>query len=153
MEITLTLQNKDEIMRVFKQAPGIASREYRTSLERIAARVQSNAMHNSPVGKYKNGGNLRQSIKTMPYGSTGFIVTVNAHYGIYVDQGTKPHVILPKRAKVLSWLNGSGQRVFSKRVNHPGTRPTYFFTNAVKDAESYANVEMSDAMDRTLRQL
>ena len=38
--------------------------------------------------------------------------------------GTKPHIILPRRAKVLHWIDKStGQHRFSMRVRHPGTKP------------------------------
>ena len=88
-----------------------------------------------------------------PYGSTGYIVRVGADYGIYVDQGTKPHVIVPRVAPYLVFKTKDGKWIRTKRVNHPGTKPTFFFTNAVKDSESYANQEMSKAMDRVLSQI
>lgn len=162
MQVSLTIENAKELQKVFRKAPGIASKEYRRSLERIASHVTSEAQKNAPVGKGRGspgnmgrkgyGGNLRQSIRYMPYGATGYKVRVGAHYGIYVDQGTKPHVILPKRKPFLAF-QVDGKWVFTKRVNHPGTRPTYFFTNAVKDSETYANVEMGKAMDRVIRQM
>lgn len=61
----------------------------------------------------------------------------------YVDEGTKPHIIRPRRAKVLRFSSGytpktqpnvigssaggaSGSEVFSAVVNHPGTEPRNF---------------------------
>lgn len=63
-------------------------------------------------------------------------------YG-YVDKGTRPHIITPKRSRYLSFRGGykaktspgvlssgsggaSGKRVFAKLVHHPGTRPRNF---------------------------
>jgi phage gpG-like protein len=34
---------------------------------------------------------------------------------------TAPHVILPRKAKVLRWTGSDGGSVFARRVNHPGS--------------------------------
>lgn len=34
---------------------------------------------------------------------------------------TSPHTILPRRARVLSWIDAAGGRAFARRVNHPGS--------------------------------
>lgn len=43
-------------------------------------------------------------------------------YAMFVHEGTKPHVILPKNAKVLTWKPRGGAQVFARKVNHPGTK-------------------------------
>lgn len=70
------------------------------------------------------------------------IFTLSKIYG-YVDQGTRPHVIRPKKAKALRFQSGYkakttpgiigssaggpfGDVVFSKAVNHPGNAPRNF---------------------------
>lgn len=48
-----------------------------------------------------------------------------ADYAMYVHEGTRPHVIKPRRARVLAWFAGggtSGPLRFATRVNHPGTK-------------------------------
>lgn len=40
----------------------------------------------------------------------------------YVDEGTRPHIIRPVRARVLHWVDPSGQDIFAKIVHHPGTK-------------------------------
>lgn len=61
----------------------------------------------------------------------------------YIDKGTRPHIIRPKRARYLSFLSGyraktrpgvigssgggkGGSQVFAKIVHHPGTTPRNF---------------------------
>jgi hypothetical protein len=54
----------------------------------------------------------------------------------YLEFGTRPHVIRPRRASALSWtankrLSGrsrtaGGRRFFAKVVHHPGTKPQPF---------------------------
>jgi hypothetical protein len=43
---------------------------------------------------------------------------------LFLEEGTKPHVIKPRTAKVLFWPASRGGPVFATRVNHPGT-PAY----------------------------
>lgn len=53
----------------------------------------------------------------------------NVNYADAVESGTKPHVIRPKRARVLRFT-ASGAVVFARRVNHPGTAGLHMFANA-----------------------
>lgn len=70
------------------------------------------------------------------------IFTTNKIYG-YVDQGTEPHVIVPKKAKALRFQSGYrakttpgvigssgggsfGDTVYSKGILHPGNAPRNF---------------------------
>lgn len=39
----------------------------------------------------------------------------------YLEHGTRPHIIKPKNKKALRFMVGS-TKVFTKRVNHPGTK-------------------------------
>jgi HK97 gp10 family phage protein len=45
-----------------------------------------------------------------------------APYGGYVEFGTKPHVIRPKNPSGVLVFKINGQKVFAKKVNHPGTQ-------------------------------
>jgi hypothetical protein len=64
----------------------------------------------------------------------------------WADLGTKPHTITPKRAKVLHFVTKAGSEVFTKRVNHPGTKPQYLTkkvqarVNALNLAGTFANL-------------
>lgn len=51
--------------------------------------------------------------------------------------GTKPHVILPRKAKVLRFpkSKGSSVYIFAKKVNHPGTKPNPYLVNALPAAQ------------------
>lgn len=77
-----------------------------------------------------------------PSDDTRIISTDDAIYG-YVDAGTKPHIIVPRRAKVLMFGPGAraktrprvigsgggskgGATVVAHRVNHPGTEAREF---------------------------
>lgn len=50
---------------------------------------------------------------------------------LYVLQGTRPHLIRPRRAKALHFYV-DGAEVFTKLVRHPGTRPNNFMARALR---------------------
>lgn len=48
-------------------------------------------------------------------------------YALYMQKGTRPHVIRPRQAKALRFVM-NGQVVYAAKVNHPGTRPRPYLT-------------------------
>lgn len=58
-------------------------------------------------------------------------VHAKADYALYVHEGTRPHVIRPRRAQALRFQIG-GRTVFAKLVRHPGTKARPFLRNAAQ---------------------
>jgi hypothetical protein len=56
----------------------------------------------------------------------------NRGYAMYHHEGTKPHVITPKKTGRLLTFNVRGKRVFAKVVKHPGTKPNPYLTRTFK---------------------
>lgn len=88
-------------------------------------------------------GRLGQSIRAEGVENAGEMVvsgsvTANTDYALYVHEGTRPHLIRPKRAKALRFEVG-GRVVFAKLVRHPGTKARPFLRNA---GERVAAAEM-----------
>lgn len=54
----------------------------------------------------------------------GVTIEITDERWLYNDLGTRPHLILPRRRKVLKFTVG-GSVVFARRVNHPGTKAQY----------------------------
>lgn len=79
------------------------------------ANIQEEAVRNAPV----SSGEYRRKIE--PDFSKKEVVAKASH-SAPVEYGTAPHVITPKNAKVLAFKVG-GKQVFTKKVNHPGTKP------------------------------
>lgn len=76
-------------------------------------------------------GTLRKSIRyQLVTDSKGLIATVGANNRIALmhHNGTKPHIILPRRAQTLRFYS-HGRIVYSKMVHHPGTRPNKYLTD------------------------
>jgi len=105
----------------------------------------------SPGSKPGNTGNFRRGWEIRSLGDNGLVIRNVVKYGLWVEENTRKHVIMPVRAKVLAWRKGMGRvsafratkvfRVtrgmraraqagtakrgdwaFAKRVNHPGTK-------------------------------
>jgi len=55
----------------------------------------------------------------------GFAVVPTVDYAVFVEYGTRPHVILPRRARALRF-EVNGDIVYCTRVHHPGTAPNPF---------------------------
>ena len=51
------------------------------------------------------------------------------NYGMFLEYGTRPHIIRPKKKKSLRW-SGKGGDIFAGEVNHPGTKATYFLRDS-----------------------
>jgi phage gpG-like protein len=96
--------------------------------------IQINAVAQAKHLVPRRTGNLGRSISPGSLSDTHAIVQATAGYAAYVELGTKPHVIRPKRRKVLAWAaspggarlsgrarTGAAMR-FAKKVNHPGTK-------------------------------
>lgn len=72
----------------------------------------------------------------------------SARYALFVEEGTRPHVIRARRAKALRFYQG-GELRFARSVNHPGTKPAHF----MKDARDRAEPEFGIFLENALRPL
>lgn len=66
-------------------------------------------------------GALRQSL-AIKVETNKVIIGPNTPYAGFVEFGTKPHVIRPKRPDGVLVFTINGTKVFTKKVNHPGTK-------------------------------
>ena len=77
-------------------------------------------------------GNLGRSIHAGSITDTTATIEASASYAAAIEFGARPHVIVPRNAKVLAWggarrLSGSLRKGasptnFARKVNHPGNR-------------------------------
>lgn len=96
-------------------------------------------------------GELRSSIRRV--GAPKFYsgraearVAATARHAVFVEHGTRPHIIAARRAPYLRFqVNGSW--VSKKMVRHPGTKPTAFMAIAGHDAEREFDWALSVAVE------
>lgn len=94
-----------------------------------------------------------------------FLVSTDSDIYGYVSKGTKAHKILPKRARVLAFRGGykaktspgvigssgggaTGGEVFSRGVNHPGTKARNFDKEIASKWEKPFGTRMQKAVSR-----
>ena len=53
------------------------------------------------------------------------------NYALFLEHGTRPHIIRPKKKKSLRW-SGKGGDIFAGEVHHPGTKATHFLEYSAK---------------------
>lgn len=87
-------------------------------------------------GPKRRPGTLRDSIVkrvVMSGGKPAVQVGSEDPIALYHHEGTRPHVIVPRTAPRLVFYSArAGRVIYAKRVNHPGTRPNRFLTNALR---------------------
>lgn len=79
--------------------------------------IERQAKQNLTANGSVKTGHLRKSIQGEVSGLTGTVHTSNVKYAPWVEKGTRPHTIKPKRKKALYW-QGAGHPV--RIVHHPG---------------------------------
>lgn len=84
--------------------------------------INTGKLHNSIKGQYSKLSNV------------GFKYTVSAgaKHAIFIEEGTRPHIIRARRKKVLMFYQ-DGKPVFTKEVFHPGTKESPFMSRALQD--------------------
>lgn len=109
-----------------------AMRRYRAAAEGTAAAMQSELRIQAPHRTYE----LRNSIEVEArhVGPTTFRITAKAPVvqAATTNSGARPHVIRPRRAKVLSFYWPKvGARVAFLKVNHPGNRGSHWWDKVI----------------------
>lgn len=93
----------------------------RRAMQQSLTVVTNEAKKNAP---YRSG-RLRRSIFPTFHSIMRGEVSASTPYAQYVELGTKPHTITPKKAKALAFKVG-GKMVFTKKVNHPGFKGRFY---------------------------
>lgn len=73
---------------------------------------------------YTRGGNLIARVGVNPGRD-------RIGYAYFHHEGTRPHIIVPRRAKLLRF-RVRGRVVYTSRVRHPGTRPNPYLTRFMR---------------------
>lgn len=78
-------------------------------------------------------GRLDHSIRVTRFtragGDQSVRVGSDLSYAYMHHQGTEPHIIRPKNAKVVRWVDDAGIVHFAPVVHHPGTKPNRYLAD------------------------
>jgi len=144
--LSIKIKNLPQIQAKLRAMPVAMTTELRTAVQQTLAKVTRETIKESPVNKSTGGGNLRQSISSALTGTASGKLIVNSDYGIYVHEGTAPHIILPKNKKALA--NVRGGQFFGKKVHHTGTRANPFLHRAVENSTEEVQNYFQEAVRR-----
>jgi hypothetical protein len=130
-----------------------AAGKRREMMERLGLAARDEAKRLVP----RKTGNLGRTIRTE--GATERSVRVVAGgtrevgYAAYVEKGTGPHVIVPRKARVLAWggarrlsgnlRSGASPEFFAMKVNHPGTKAQPYLVPGAQRAMSRGGLKES----------
>jgi hypothetical protein len=116
----------------FRKAVGQLSADLASGTSRELIRITDGA-HSSAratTAFHDKTGALRQSIVygfrgSGSFGSRTGFVRAGAKHASFIESGTKPHPIYPRKKKLLAF-RVNGRWVYARRVRHPGTHATHF---------------------------
>jgi hypothetical protein len=66
-------------------------------------------------------------------------VRATAPHSIFLERGTRPHLIVPRREGGFLRFEVDGRVIFARSVNHPGTRPYHILRDGVLRAGRQLN--------------
>lgn len=113
-----------------------------------AYRIESAMKQTVPVktGKLQNsiGSTVTEGAAE---GEASAVVYTSSGYGLFVDQGTRPHIIEGN-----PWLRFviNDRVVFARRVRHPGFKGRHFSTKAIRMAAGYIRQDIADLVSEAL---
>ena len=93
---------------------------------------------------HRRTGHLQRSIRPGSISTTSAKVEARTPYAASLELGAKPHIIRPKKARVLAWggarrltgrlRSGAAPTHFARLVHHPGNRPYPYLIPGAKKA-------------------
>lgn len=131
--IRMNVQPLRDVAGRFAQHTPEQTGVFRAGVKAIAQDVVEEMRHLVPH-KYSNTGRTAKEIRSRTTQDSGRYVRVAisvGQTGQYLIEGTRPHMIFPRRARALRFAVG-GQTVFARYVHHPGTAPVPIHEEAMQ---------------------
>lgn len=155
MEFTVDLVGRNHLSGLFASLPAIAQLAMREQVEAYLDEGEELAIQyiEERTGPHSTG-RWAASVKTRITNEgeriAGIIYFDGVPYGRIQDRGgqTPPHMIYPRRAKILAFMAASGQKVFARRVSHPGARIPAM--NITRDVQRELGARMSRSIKKAI---
>jgi hypothetical protein len=119
--------DRSRMERMLRLPGGIVHR----NMERRVRRVEAEAINRAPGSM---GSTIRAQIQSGPGGEFRGVIRVGHPAGIFVVNGTRPHMIFPRRQGGVLRFTVGGRVVYARYVNHPGNKPNDFLRQALRAA-------------------
>lgn len=135
MDIKIEGWSQEDFERLIRKARQAIS----LAIKYTATEVWGNVRKEAPV----DHGRLAGSFQLDQVDDLSYRIWSGVEYALAVHEGTKPHVIEPKKKKALYW---DGARHPVKRVMHPGTQANPYADRAIEQASSRSDEFISRAL-------
>ncbi|TXG76783.1 hypothetical protein E6Q11_04075 [Candidatus Dojkabacteria bacterium] len=145
MALSVEINGMNELLHDVARAGGDAKPLVKAALANSATTIQRNVRERAP---HRTGTLQRSVLFTVDYPTAK--VSVQEKYGSYIEDGTRPHDIVPKNKKALFW---KGAYSPYKRVHHPGTKAKPFFKPGVEASENKVKDIFTGVLERLTREL
>jgi hypothetical protein len=116
-------------MAILTSWSGAPGRDFQRRLRTLETRARMSA--GVQTGQLR--GSIHTEQKTIARGLEGRVGSNVKHAKLH-HEGTKAHVITPKRRGGSLRFVVRGVTVFAKRVHHPGARPNHYLTRWLREA-------------------
>lgn len=146
MPVEVEIQNLKELLFNLKRYPRIAEKWIQKAVVAAAAELQKVTIRG--VVPWRTG-MLAHSFR-VAVGRLFARVWPAVKYAVYVHEGTRPHLILPRVKRALYW-EGAGHPV--RRVLHPGTKANRFLVRMVELAKPKIEKHFKKAGDQILKEI
>lgn len=149
---TVDIEGIDELERAWAESV----RELGAGLRRatvLAAREGAEEGRRTATWKDRTG-EARKSITSRlvrdGFGAVEADIIAPLDRHVWLDSGTRPHEILPVRARALAFVAKDGAFVITRRVWHPGTKGDGFAGRMYLKAERVLRAELEGAVARVV---
>ncbi len=166
--LEVEIKGIQELRRAMRDYPKIAEPILQRAIAATQAVFAKHTLKNDPV-PFRTGFLLQSFRFAASRLQARWFPTVK--YALWVHEGTRPHTILPIRARALAWEQGgsrgyitsrtgrqyyrskAGTMVFAARVNHPGTKPKPFMRQILRKSQPDINQLFKQAGDIITREI
>lgn len=142
MSLTVSIDTRDWDTKSEMLSRGIVKIP-RLIVERGTAILEEELRNTVPVVT----GKLRASVIRHSLSDLGGKVSTSSGYGVYVDEGTGPHVIL---GKPLLRFEVDGKVIFARRVFHPGFLGRHFKERSMESASPLIRQDIVDIIKQEM---
>ena len=143
----IRIQNLEELKELFRKTPQIVGKQLETATKDAGKLILKTEKEEVPVKTAQ----LKRSI-TMDYRPISVSIYPTVKYALPVHEGSKPHVIVPTRKKLLRFKI-NGKWVFARKVNHPGNKANKFVERTVSKTAQSVNKFFEKALDAIITAL
>lgn len=141
------------------QAPATVGEEWRKGIRTLAPLASEAVRVKVRERTKRRTGRLEASIQSqITSGPSGLFtelhVTSTAPHAVYIERGTRSHLIRARRrGGKLRFPGTGGQFVFRESVNHPGTDAYWVFRDGLRDFRPVATRTMAGHLGQVTRRL